>query len=224
MGLVDDVQLARVERSPQIRQQSQALDGVDVEFRGVHADAITLELGVIERNVDVLHERLAVGAVDGCDGDPHARPHDEFEVLDGNRRVERREQVPSHEPRVGQPPVDDDRELVSAEAVHRRVLGSRSNEPLGYLAQDDVAHRVAQRVVDVLEVVQVEQHEAGAANGRFPRSIERAVKIEVQLSAIAETGERVVRRGVGVLGGRGREEMRGDHGRRQERQCADSRS
>ena len=53
-------------------------------------------------------------------------------------------------------PMLDSAELVAAEAVDGRVLRRGGRELIGDLAQDEVAERVTEGVVDVLEVVKIE--------------------------------------------------------------------
>ena len=52
---------------------------------------------------------------------------------------------------------DDQGELVTAESCHRGLLADRTQQALGHLAKETVSDRMAQRVVDVLESVEVEQ-------------------------------------------------------------------
>ena len=63
--------------------------------------------------------------------------------------------------RVARP--DDDRELVAAEPCDVRLVGTRSSQAIRHLAQEHVAERVAERVVDPLEVVEIEEHDGRRA-------------------------------------------------------------
>src|SRR6188768_2423293 len=65
LRLVDDVELLGVDRGAEIREQLEPLDGVDIELGCVEADAVALELRVIERDVDVLQQSFWVVAVHG---------------------------------------------------------------------------------------------------------------------------------------------------------------
>ena len=56
-------------------------------------------------------------------------------------------------------PGHEQRELVAAEARHRVALADVLLDPLGHLAQQLVADRVAERVVDDLEAVEVEEED-----------------------------------------------------------------
>ena len=53
---------------------------------------------------------------------------------------------------------EDDRELVAAEARHRVVVADAVAQPLRHLQQQLVAGGVAERVVDGLEVIEIDEH------------------------------------------------------------------
>ena len=59
-----------------------------------------------------------------------------------------------------------DGELVAAEAGEHVAGRERGGCPQGDLLQQHVAHLVAERVVDVLEAVEVADHDRGAGDGR----------------------------------------------------------
>ena len=156
LRLVDHVQFVGVDGGAEIREELQPLKSVDVELRGVQADAVALELRVIQRDVHVLHEGVGVVTVVWGDGDARARPHEQLEALDVNWSVKRAEEVARGGCRVQHVAEHHDSELVAAEAVDGRVLRRGGRELVGDLAQDEVAERVTEGVVDVLEVVKVE--------------------------------------------------------------------
>ena len=79
---------------------------------------------------------------------------------------------------------DQDAELVAAEAGDHLVLLERGAQALGDLLQETVAGVVAERVVDLLEVIEVDQHD-----GR--RTIRAAAGVHDLLDLVAE--ERPVR-------------------------------
>ena len=79
---------------------------------------------------------------------------------------------------------DQDAELVAAEAGDHLVLLERGAQALGDLLQETVAGVVAERVVDLLEVIEVDQHD-----GR--RTIRAAAGVHDLLDLVAE--ERAVR-------------------------------
>ena len=86
---------------------------------------------------------------------------------------------------------DEQRELVAAEARDRVALADVLLDPLGDLAQQLVADRVAERVVDDLEAVEVEEEDGqplvvpvGLGHG------ERQAVVEEQ--AVGQVRQRVV--------------------------------
>ena len=93
-----------------------------------------------------------------------------------------------------------DRELVAAEPRHRIDLAHAAAQPLRHVMQQLVAGRVAERVVDRLEAVEVDQHQREAlAVAALAR--ERVLDAVAQQHAVGEAGERVVMRHVGDLVG-----------------------
>ena len=78
------------------------------------------------------------------------------------RDVERPEQAARGRRGLERRAVDNHRELVAAEPVYGGAFWGRGDELFRHLAEHRVAKRVAKRVVDVLEVVKVKEHEARA--------------------------------------------------------------
>ena len=87
--------------------------------------------------------------------------------------------------------VDQHRELVAAEPGRHRVGREDLAEPLGHADEQLVADRVAEAVVDGLEVVEVDEQHAGRPP--VPR-IDRLVDQLGEHRAVGEAGERVVER------------------------------
>ena len=94
---------------------------------------------------------------------------------------------------------EQDRELVAALAAHDVALPNRSGQALRDAAQDVVAHRVAERVVDPLEVVEVHEQQGDAARLASLAS-ERPLEVIAQQDAVGEAGQRIVQRVVDQLG------------------------
>ena len=121
--------------------------------------AAAVGLGAIERGVGIAEQRRRVGAVvreeRHADAEPDAKGVAlELEIV--------RRRSPSAGRRAQWPfrlrTVDDQRELVAADAGEKSAAGGRS-EALAHLAQQRVAGRMAEHVVDVLEAIEVEaQH------------------------------------------------------------------
>ena len=130
-------------------------------------------LGPVEREV-----RLAVevaGAAGRVVGDRDAQAHRRHQRLGGRTEVvgpaQRLQQPGRHGVhRLGRrQPLDQDDELVAAEPRHRRVRAAHGLDPVRDLHEQRVADLVAERVVDRLEPVDVEQqHRRDAAGAVQP--------------------------------------------------------
>ena len=93
-----------------------------------------------------------------------------------------------------------DGELVTAEPGQRRALGQLRGHPACYLAQQAVADVVAEGVVHLLEVVQVEQHHREpAADGRG--QIDRPLGAPAEQFPVRQVGQPVVQGVVSALRG-----------------------
>ena len=114
-------------------------------------------LGRVHRDVGALLERLVVLAVHrvqreadaGVDLQPHALEHE--------RLAQVHEQVLGDAGRVrwAVDVREQDAELVAAEAGDRVGVAQRALQPARDLLEQQVAHVVAERVVDLLEVVEI---------------------------------------------------------------------
>ena len=92
-----------------------------------------------------------------------------------------------------------DAELVAAQPRHHVFVAQHARQARPDLLQQLVAEVVAERVVDLLEVVEVDQHHAeGPADGA--RALDRVGELELEEQAVRQTRERVVERLVFVLG------------------------
>ena len=83
-----------------------------------------------------------------------------------------------------------DGEFVAAQAAAHRILVHQLCETFGDTAQEAVADRVAERVVDRLEPVEIDHHE-GAAARPFVRIRHRARQRFVDHQAVGQAGQRV---------------------------------
>ena len=93
---------------------------------------------------------------------------------------------------------EQDRELVAAEARHRVGRSRRLHQPLRRRLQQAIAGVVAERVVDVLEVVEVEEHDRHAQL-RALRQRQRVLDPVPEQAAVGEQRERVVERELAQL-------------------------
>ncbi len=81
-------------------------------------------------------------------------------------------------------------ELVAAEAADLAMIAHHRLQPVGDLAQQRVADRVAERVVDVLEAVEIDQ-EQRAALLAVGRVAQRLVERLAHHRAVGQAGQRV---------------------------------
>jgi len=86
-----------------------------------------------------------------------------------------------------------DRELVAAEPRQEVAPADDRAEAARDLDEQLVAVIVAERVVDLLEAVEVDEQERGGA-ARAPRVGDRTLRAPVQEHAVGQAGERVVQR------------------------------
>ena len=80
----------------------------------------------------------------------------------------------------------DDEELVAAVAPDEIALARRPSHRLGDLHEEQIAAEVSLRVVDALEVVEVEHHDA-----ELPAAVEQALERVEREAPVRETGERI---------------------------------
>ena len=162
--LVGDAQAVVLDRSAQVVLQDLALDQVGIHRRVVDARAIAaLVLRPIERQIGMAHHVGCSADMLADDRNADARTDDDGLVGDrvggadgGDHSIGDRLQG-----RVVEAARGDDGELVAAETGHQIIAAQGTGEPLGDVADQLVAHGVAERVVDVLEVVEIDVEHRG---------------------------------------------------------------
>lgn len=155
-------------------------------------------LGLVHRHVGTA-QQLGHPAAGRCDGDATAGLHADPHAVQFERLVQGGQQgvgpVRGHR-RCGQP-AQQDGELVAAEPGHQVARAGRGTQPVGHLHQYAVAGAVPEGVVDLLEVVEVDQHQGrdalGVAGGQLLGALVQ------QVTPVGEPGQRVVGGGVRVL-------------------------
>ena len=189
--LVDDAQLPAGERAAQVVLDRQALDRARthraVEDLKARAPA---RLGLVHRRVGVADQARGLRALGAGDRDPQRGLR---EVLAGGeleRRLEGGDDPLGHargRALVGNP-IEQDDELVAAEPRDRVAGPQRGLQPRRDLHQQLVAGGVPERVVDELEVVDVEQHDGDLRAGAGERLHEPVL----EQRAVGEARERIV--------------------------------
>ena len=202
LGLEVQDELVVVDRAAQVGDQREVLAVVGVGGAVVERVAAVGALGRVHGDVGVLEQRLGVLAVLGVERDPDARLDLDADVLELEALGDRRAHAGRRVERVlGAADVgEQDGELVAAEAGDRVARPQRRGQALADRAQQQVAVVVAERVVDLLEAVEVDhQHGDGAAfTGGAAGGLVHAV---VEEDAVRQLGHVVVERGVLARGG-----------------------
>ena len=190
-------QLVALERAAQLALQHQALDGFRVHVARVVLEAVAAGLlGLVQRRVGVANQIDDVVAVARVNGEAHARREEDLlavhlERLAGRRQQPRRElvQVPLH----GVEPLeagDQHRELVAGQPAGVRILAELGEHAAREDLEARVAGRVAERVVDVFETVDVEVHDRDVLLAAA-RPGDRLLQQMLKLHAVGDLGQRV---------------------------------
>jgi hypothetical protein len=193
LGLEVQDEFVVVEGVPQLAQELEALGRVGVARGGVGLDVRSRALGLVHRHVGVAQERRDVLAVVGLQRDADRGAELDGDAADVEGEGEGAVQAGGHladGATVGQD--GQDRELVPAEAGQDVVAAQQLVQALGDVDEQAVGLLVAHRVVDLLEAVEVDEHEGGE-RAVAARVGQRSGSVLVQLGAIRQPGERVVR-------------------------------
>ena len=195
--LVEDVELARGERAAQVAGEAAGTrEGVAPQSGVEHPRLVGAgALGLVHREVGVLEElggvRAGVGAQHGADAGGHG------EAVRG--QFERRADLRDHalgdrqDVLVLAQRVAHQHELVAAVARDRVGASRDPSQTVAELDQRLIADVVAERVVDRLEVVDVEEEDGEAAGLALERR-DRLVEPVGQRDAVEQPGHRVVQR------------------------------
>jgi hypothetical protein len=193
LGLPVHHELAGVDRPAQVTEQAEPLGAVVVELAAVHAHPEAAVLGGVHGDVGVAQQRLDVGPVVAGHRDPDAGLDVEGDPV-GLDATDEGGQRPGRELLGGLRALDarqQDGELVTAEPRDGVGAAHRAAQPFGHRLQHHVAVGVAERVVDLLEPVEVDEHEGDAAGCR---TVERRIGPLPQQRPVGQAGERVVQR------------------------------
>ncbi len=189
-GLVHEAELSPgLERVRQeAAEHEQALHALVVLDR-VHLHRAATLLGQVHGDVGPLQQQGRVVTVLGCHGDAGAGGDGQGEAvhLDGSLHFEV-ELVHNLNGALGILDVGDHQsELVTAQPGHRGAAGGDAEESFGHFAQQAVADGVTERVVHVLEAVDVQQH-----NGHPAAFAQGGSSAGQEEEPVGKTGEHVV--------------------------------
>ena len=124
-------------------------------------------LGRVHRDVGALHQRLDVAAVLGEHRDADAGAHEQRQALEAEGLLDRAGEAAGDGLGLldGGAGRQQDGELVAADAGHQVGAGHAGLQPRADLAQEPVTRLMAERVVELLEVVEVDQQQRELALG-----------------------------------------------------------
>jgi len=83
-----------------------------------------------------------------------------------------------------------DRKFVATQSAAQFIVGHDRSQTVGYACQQPVAHRMAERVVDRLETVEVDHHQA-ATTVPLVRRLHGLSRRVGQLQPVGQTGKRI---------------------------------
>jgi hypothetical protein len=148
----------------------------------------------------VAEQRVRIEGMVRIERDADAARDVEVELVDRDRVMEALDESfgDRDRRRVVRDVAHQDAELVSTEAGHQVFVPERPGEARTDGGEQLVPHMVAERVVDLLEVVEVHQHHGEAAAVRR-RVLDRVPELHPEQEPVGQTGQMVVERLVLVL-------------------------
>ena len=149
-------------------------------------------LGRIEGNVSVAHQVLGRVLESGWPGDPDAEPHDHLALLHFERSSEMLEDALRQAGRLVfvEDGFHQDPELVGADSRHHVASRHDLPQPATDHAQDVVTRAVPERVVEQLEVIDVEREHGDGAPRRA--ALQRLVDLVAKGDPVREVRDGVV--------------------------------
>jgi len=182
-GLVVEQELVRRDRALQLRGQRHTRRTMGVERGRVDHRAAARFLRSVQGDVGTLKERALGVAVLREKADADARGDTDGMAVEVDRRDERAADAIGDSKRIRRACVQHDRELVAAQARRSLVDRQCRTDPGRDRAQQEIAEPVAERVVHILEVVEIdEQHgDRPARVGRRVQCVFDAPREEVSV-------------------------------------------
>ena len=206
LRLVVEHQLVVGERAAQVGGEHEPLGAVVVVLCAVGHERVVARLGAVHRDVRALEQRVDVGAVIGIPGQADAGVELEADSVDLEGRCRaswRRCTAAWAASHVGAR--HENGEFVAAEARDEILAAERRPQPGADLLEHEVTVMVTQRVVDLLEAVEVDEQEPAGAERlvlqRLPDGLEEPAPVR-QLGEAVVAGEVLGGRRCGRSGGR----------------------
>ena len=200
-GLVVELELACRQRLAQVALQRAAHLHLRVHLVLEEAvGAAAVGLGAVECEIGVADELVGRRSVERAHGDADAGADHHLMPLDHVGSADDLDDAMCQRRGIGglRDGRLDDGELVAAHARDRVRLAQQRPQPVGHDLEQLVAGRMAQAVVDGLEVVEIEQvhgHDLAA-----PHAPQRILEPFVEQHAVGQAGQRVVQGHMGDLG------------------------
>ena len=194
LGLIVQAELVARQGVAQRVLEQQALK--DARGQGRLEELIRVapaRLGFVEGAVGVHEQGIDVRAVAGVQADADAGRHHKLVAADHDRLRDATEQILSghHGALRVDLALEQEHEPVAAQTRHRVAAARRLAQAPGELEQQLVAHRMAQRLVDVLEPVEVE-HQHGQVVAVVLGSRDRVRAAIAQQQPVGQAREGVV--------------------------------
>ena len=183
---------ALLDRTPEVGEQRQPARAVDVELGGVHRHARVRLLGHVHRDVGALQQRVDVGLVVGRHRDAHARVDLEHQLVHHERLAQGLQELLGDDRRRSRLAEEwqEHGELVASQTGHAVGVAQHGREARGDAPQEGIALVMAERVVDVLEAVEVDEDQADALRLRDARWRSRARRGRAGASGWADPSAR----------------------------------
>ncbi len=193
LGLVFEEDLPLLDRAPQQRLQAQAHGALAAHRGRVELVAVAAaRLGLVHGDVGIADQHVQIGRILREQADADAAGDEQFVARHGERLLEQGHQLLGHVGGAWTAHVFQQHdEFVAAQARQRIAFAQAGGQLPRHLLEEQVAHMVAEGVVDVLEAVQVdEQHRQLLARARA--ADHRMLQAVVEQQPVRQRRERIV--------------------------------
>ena len=156
LGLQVNAKSVSLDCRAEVAEHREASGGATIDLVAVHVDAEALRLGVVHGDVGV-PERDTVFVVTLDHGHTCAGGDDDLEPVERDRATDVADALPGELDHLGvSPSACDDGELITGQPRQHVVGAEHRRQPGADLDEQFVAGVVAERVVDLLETVEID--------------------------------------------------------------------
>ena len=202
LWLVVHDDLAVLDRATQISQELQPLDGVAVVVQRIQADRIALFFCGVKRDVGASQQGGYVDPVLRCHRHSDTRSDVDADAVGCQWRGQcAQRDVRNDQDGSGLDVGHEHRKLVTTKAAHHRIGAERRGQPIRGRLDHLVANVVPERVVDLFEVVEVDDHQSRRRASRRC-SGQHGGCCSVEQGAVRQAGQGVVQRLLLALDGK----------------------